>query len=295
MALVSAPWAAAAARRLGARDRDAAVSRAARDPLSNLFLLELAAGLGRPASPGEAPSELAGLFRGRELAALVAVRPCIVLERDLAPEALQALLPFLLEVEAGLVKSAVEPVDALWRELVADGRRGLVDRRETAYRLERRDLVPAGPAAGARVRPAAGSDLEPLVQAARASLREEGRPDSFEGDPEGFRRWVRGRVTRASVVETEHGIAWVGYADVRRAEGWLLQGVYSFPAERRRGHARAGVAALCREAFAAGADHVQLAVVQGNTAAERLYQGLGFRPFDVLRTILFEPRGERGA
>jgi RimJ/RimL family protein N-acetyltransferase len=271
------------------------VSRAARDPLANLFLLDLAAGLGRPPSPGDVPPELAGLFRGRELLAVVALRPCIVLERDLAPEALQALLPFLLEVEGGLVKSALAEVDALWRALVADGRRAVVDRRETAYRLERRHLVAADAAPGARVRPATAADLEPLVQAARASLREEGRPDPFDGDPEGFRRWVRGRVTRASVVETADGIAWVGYADVRRTEGWLLQGVYTFPAARRHGHARAGVAALCHEAFAAGADHVQLAVVEGNTAAERLYQGLGFRPFDVLRTILFEPGGGRGA
>jgi RimJ/RimL family protein N-acetyltransferase len=32
---------------------------------------------------------------------------------------------------------------------------------------------------------------------------------------------------------------------------------------------------------------VQLAVVEGNAAAERLYEGLGFRPFARLRTILF--------
>ena len=40
-------------------------------------------------------------------------------------------------------------------------------------------------------------------------------------------------------------------------------------------------------ALAAGAAHVQLAVVNGNTPAERLYQGLGFEPFDTVRTILF--------
>ena len=61
---------------------------------------------------------------------------------------------------------------------------------------------------------------------------------------------------------------------------------------RRRGYARAGVAALCRAAFDAGADHVQLAVVAGNRGAEALYRGLGFQPFAGLRTVLFEaPRG----
>jgi ribosomal protein S18 acetylase RimI-like enzyme len=137
------------------------------------------------------------------------------------------------------------------------------------------------------VRAAHPGDLEALVHAARASLREEHRPDPFEGDPAGFRRWVAGRLPRATVVEEGGAPRFVGYADVQRAEGWLLQGVYTWPEARRRGLAAAGVADLCRRARAAGAAHVQLAVVEGNAAAERLYDGLGFRPFARLRTILF--------
>jgi ribosomal protein S18 acetylase RimI-like enzyme len=74
---------------------------------------------------------------------------------------------------------------------------------------------------------------------------------------------------------------------VRRPEGWLVQGVYTWPEHRRRGHARAGMAGLLSEAFACGADHVQLAVVEGNEPALELYRGLGFEPFCDLRTILF--------
>jgi predicted GNAT family acetyltransferase len=47
------------------------------------------------------------------------------------------------------------------------------------------------------------------------------------------------------------------------------------------------VASLCRSAFAEGAEHVQLSVVQGNTAARDLYARLGFRSHATLRTILF--------
>ena len=54
-----------------------------------------------------------------------------------------------------------------------------------------------------------------------------------------------------------------------------------------RGLAAAGVSALCHNAFAAAADHVQLSVVEGNTAAEGLYERLGFRRFARIRTILF--------
>jgi ribosomal protein S18 acetylase RimI-like enzyme len=47
------------------------------------------------------------------------------------------------------------------------------------------------------------------------------------------------------------------------------------------------MAALLREAFDAGASHVQLAVVAGNDRASGLYRKLGFEPFAELRTILF--------
>ena len=171
----------------------------------------------------------------------------------------------------------------------------LVDRAETAYELRREPTTNTSPEplsgaevrTGVEVRTACESDLDELVAAARASLREEGRPDPFDGDPPGFRRWVRGRLSRARVVVAEGRIRFVGYADVRRPEGWLVQGVYTFPEARRRGFAAAGMSALIQEAFDAGADHVQLAVVSGNLAAVRLYEQLGFEPFARLRTVLF--------
>ena len=67
----------------------------------------------------------------------------------------------------------------------------------------------------------------------------------------------------------------------------MLQGVYTWPEFRRSGFAAAGVSELSRRAFARGASHVQLAVVEGNTAAESLYEGLGFESFVKLRTVLF--------
>jgi RimJ/RimL family protein N-acetyltransferase len=165
-------------------------------------------------------------------------------------------------------------------------RRALVDRREgrscwSAPRCARRRRR-----AASRFAPRAR--LEPLVEAARASLREEGRPDPFIGDPRGFRRWVSARLPRALIAECAGEVVWVGYADVRIEEGWLLQGIYPWPAWRLRGLAAAGVTALCQIAFAEGAEHVQLSVVDGNDAARALYEGIGFKPFARLRTILFD-------
>ena len=108
-----------------------------------------------------------------------------------------------------------------------------------------------------------------------------------EVDPDGFRHWVRSRLPRARVLEVGGEVAFVGYADVRRAEGWLVQGVYTVPHRRGQGFAAAGMSALVDEAFEEGADHVQLTVIDENEPALRLYKNLGFQPYTRVRTILF--------
>jgi len=274
-------------RRLGSENRTAAVSFLARDPVANLFLLDLATRLGAPPSPGEARTEMIGAWCGSELVAVVSLRPTVAISA--APvEVLDAFLPHLEPLGVGLVKSSTEAVDALWRQLGRSRKRHvLLDRLETAYAVCADEARLADVRSHERARPAALDDLEPLIVAARESLREEDRPDPFSGDVRSFKRWVRGRVARARVIESGGAIACVGYADVRLQEGWLLQGVYTWPEVRRRGFASTGVSDLCREAFAAGAEHVQLAVVDGNEAARRLYERLGFKPVGKLRTILF--------
>jgi predicted GNAT family acetyltransferase len=186
------------------------------------------------------------------------------------------------------VKSSEAAVDELWRTLGRQrGRHVLVDRLETAYAVCESDARLVDTRPHEITRAAVPEDLEALVVAARESLREEKRPDPFDGDIRGFKRWVRGRVDRARVVESGGKVQCVGYADVRLREGWLLQGVYCWPEVRRRAFATAGVSDLCRQAFAAGADHVQLSVVDGNEAGRRLYERLGFKVIGKLRTILF--------
>jgi RimJ/RimL family protein N-acetyltransferase len=268
-------------------DRGAVMERLARSPERNLFLLDLAGRLGLPPPAGELRSEVAAVFLGGEAIGVAALRPSVVLDADATREAIDALLPYLDALGVGLMKSARPGVDYAWAALQRRvGRRALLDRVETAFAL-RAAGARLRAACGARARPALVSDLEALVVAARESLREEERPDPFAGDLRSFRRWVRGRVSRARVVECEGRVVFVAYADVQRPEGWLIQGVYTWPEFRRRGLAAVGVSELCREAFAAGASHVQLAVVEGNVAGRSLYDGLGFEPFGELRTILF--------
>jgi ribosomal protein S18 acetylase RimI-like enzyme len=274
-------------RPLRVRDRDVALRYLDCAPRLNLPLIDLVLRLGAPSKRGQGRSELLAAFRGRELVGVAALQPSMTLDAAVGCEALEAFFPYLASVGSGLVKSSEELVGPLWEWLRSQGRCSLLDRIETGYALEARHarLVDAG--RGIRIRKARDRDLDLLIDAARASLREESRPDPFDGDPVGFRRWVRGRVPRATVAEAERAVRFVGYADVQCERGWLLQGIYTWPRYRRRGLAAAGVSVLCGRAFAAAADHVQLSVVEGNTAAEGLYERLGFRPFARLRTILF--------
>jgi ribosomal protein S18 acetylase RimI-like enzyme len=268
--------------------RDDALAYLASDAQSNLFLMDLVARFGGSPAPGEARTEIAVATRAGEIVGIAALHPSIVFDAAIGAEALEVLIPFVETLNVGLVKSSVASVDVLWTRLSRGSeRRALVDRTETAYTLDGAGAQLIDPDPSWVSRPAEKRDLEPLVYAARESLREEDRPDPFAGDVRSFRRWVCGRVARARVVECEGRIVFVGYADVQRSDGWLLQGIYTWPEMRRRGFGSAGTSDLCREAFSNGAAHVQLAVVEGNEPARALYEGLGFKPFSQLRTILF--------
>jgi predicted GNAT family acetyltransferase len=277
-----------ASRILGPADCDAALAYLRRDTVANLFLLDLVSRLGSPAEPGESRTEIVGAWRDGELAGIAGLRPSVVLDAAADADAIRTFLPYLESLSVGLVKSHASVVDPLWQGLSdRRERRAIVDRAEIAYQLRAEDAQLIESRGSEKFRAAERADLSDLVHAARESLREESRPDPFSGDVRGFSRWVRGRIPRARVVEFDARVTMVGYADVQKPEGWLLQGIYTWPESRRRGFGAFGVSELCREAFAAGTDHVQLAVVEGNQGAARLYEGLGFKPFAKLRTILF--------
>jgi len=228
------------------------------------------------------------VWRGGEIAGLAALRPSVVFDAAAGIEILEVIFPYLEDLSVGLVKSSVPAVDEVWKYLGSRrSRRAIVDRLETTYVLREADTQFVEERPDAHFRVAGYSDLSELVIAARESLREESRPDPFCGDITNFQRWVRGRIPRARLVVSGGRITMVAYADVQRPEGWLLQGIYTWPNLRRRGFGAFGVSELCREAFRAGASHVQLAVIEGNAAAHGLYERLGFKAAGKLRTILF--------
>jgi len=275
------------ARLLTERNRPLAAALLRGDARRNLLLLDLVERLGEANAAFELPPQIFLAELGRQAVGVASLRPSVALASRMSDDVLRCLMPYIGALESGLVKGEHDGVSALWSRLRAHGRRALIDRVEYAHLLEPGSFRPAGMPEGTQLRPAATRDLDALVVAARASLREEGRPDPFDADPPGFRRWVRGRLQRARVAERDGKIVFVAYADVRRTDGWLVQGVYTWPEARRQGIAAAGMTGVVDEAFAAGAEHVQLAVIEGNDPALGLYERLGFVTFERLRTLLF--------
>jgi len=162
-------------RPLRVRDRGAALRHLDRASRLNLSLIDLVLRLGTSSRRGEGRAELLAAYRGRELVGVAALHPSMTLDATVGREVLEAFFPYLASVGSGLVKSGEEVVDPLWEWLRSQGRRALLDRIETGYALEARyaRLVDAG--RGGRVREARDEDLDLLVDAARASLREGSR------------------------------------------------------------------------------------------------------------------------
>jgi len=249
---------------------------------NDLVLLNLCEQLPRK---GQARPELLALWRGDQLCGVLSRSPFIAADHRIELDAVPLLASYFESLRPAILKGAEENVDPLWELLGSMGYRAELDRYEYNFVLHApRENTLASPAL---LRGATSRDLEVLVEVSRASLIEEGRPDAYPLDPDRFRAWVASRLDGARLLELDGEIVFILWIDVMRPEGWLIQGVYTWPGCRRRGFARVGLSAVCQEAFEAGADHVQLSVVEGNAAALALYERLGFCRADRLRTVLF--------
>ena len=129
-----------AARPVGLADREAALRFLSRDAIANLFLLDLAANLGKSPRPGEPQTEIVAAWRKAEIVGVVGLHPTVILDANVGREAVEVFIPYLERIRVGLVKSPVPTVDLLWKRLVARrARRVIIDRIETAYALHPRD------------------------------------------------------------------------------------------------------------------------------------------------------------
>lgn len=160
-----------------------------------------------------------------------------------------------------------------------------IRQRYRAMSLDPGSYRPSGSDCGLELRRAALDDLDGLYPLACAYEREEVLSALHRIDPAVAKATqLRALKEQRVYLAVERGRI-VGRAQTN-ARGWerdQIGGVFVIPERRGRGIGRAVVQALLAEIFAAGRG-AALFVKEGNRAARRLYDGLGFRdegPFRV--------------
>jgi ribosomal protein S18 acetylase RimI-like enzyme len=135
-------------------------------------------------------------------------------------------------------------------------------------------------------------DAAALLAARLVQMHHEADPGRFFLPPDverGYRSWFRQEHERreAAIVVAVRGSAVVGYAyGTLEGRDWNLlldrhgaiHDVYVAESERLRGTGRRLMEEITRELEALGAPRVVLSTMVSNTAAQRLFASVGFRP-----------------
>ena len=151
-----------------------------------------------------------------------------------------------------------------------------VERKATVMVLRRSDLRAVPPARGVALLDAAcaPSVLQAFLAGAAEAFEEEAAILA-EGELERFARGLASRTIAATQTLVDRTPV-AGASLIRADKVGELAGVWSVPAHRRRGHARASCYLLLDRFFADGGELAWLSAGDAGSAA--LYGGLGFRP-----------------
>ena len=131
-------------------------------------------------------------------------------------------------------------------------------------------------------------DLELLLPACAAAHAEELGTDPLRRDPTGFRWRTRAQIEegRYWIWEEKGTILFKAEASAWTPSAVQLQQVWVDPAARNRGHAKRGLRDLCRSLLER-VPRVCLFVRPENTAAIRVYDGIGMRRTISYRSLVF--------
>jgi hypothetical protein len=208
----------------------------AKDAAHNLYLLGLVEEFGVVCGPGRAPFTFHGRFADGALTAALFVGGGGAL---VVPSASPAA--FLSDIARALVGQVTlqgaqgeKPlVDALCREL------GVRPRGSRVQKLLFVSADDLGPFTNPLLRLATEADVAQLVPMAAAFVQETSGRDALAEDPAGFPARVRQRVRAGRTYVLEGGGRLVFKLDVgsRSQFGAELEGLYTLPEERRKGHA----------------------------------------------------------
>lgn len=232
---------------LGPRDVPALRAMLARDAAHNMYLLGLLEEFGVVSRPPGLAFTFWGRFgANRELTAAVFVggEGGLVVPSASDTEHLASIGEHLagkVKLRAALGDKA--GVDALVRRLGVGMPR--VSRGQRLFSVSADDL---GPFTNPTLRPAAESELPALVPMAAAAVRETLEMDPLREDPEGFEARVlqRIRAKRTYVLEVAGRLVFKIDIGSRSQYGAELEGLYTVPDERHKGHATLSLGQISR-------------------------------------------------
>ncbi len=218
----------------------------AREPSHNLYLLGLLEEFGIVPASGRASFTFWGRFLGSELTAAVFVGGTggMVVPSSNLPNAIADIAKVLHgKVKLGAALGEKGCIDVLLNQLVT--MRPTLSRAQRLFAVSADDL---GPFTNPLLRLALEPDVEQLIPMAAQSVQEMMQRDPLEEDPEGFPLRVRQRVRSKRTYVLEENGRLVFKIDVgsRSQFGAELEGLFTVPDERRRGHATLSLGQISR-------------------------------------------------
>jgi hypothetical protein len=273
---------------LGVQHTDALRALLAKDPTHNLYLLGLFDEFGIVPHTGRARFAFHGRFDGKTLTAALFVGGDGGLVVPSASDAafiteIGESLGSTVRLQASLGEKPA--VDALVR-LLGNNAKPRLSRIQRLFAVSADDL---GPFTNPTLRLAKEEDVPRLMPLALGAVRELLERDPLSEDPEGYEARVMHRVRgRRTYVLEENGTL-VFKVDIgsRSQHGAELEGLYTLPNERHKGHATLCLGQISRHLLSS-LPKLVLRVDEKDESLARIARKVGFLAGRVQRLVLLE-------
>jgi hypothetical protein len=272
---------------LGSQDTDALRGLLAKDPIHNLYLLGLFEEFGVVPRPGRTRFGFYGRFDGKVLTAAVFVGGEGGLVVPSASDA--ASIGVIADALASTVKLRATvgekpAVDALVRAL-SPGRPRL-SRTQRLFAVSADDL---GPFTNPTLRLAREEDVPRLLPLAQGAVRELMERDPLSEDRAGYEARVAQRVRgrRTYVLEERGELVFKVDVGCRSQHGAELEGLYTLPSERRKGHATLCLGQISRHLLSS-LPRLTLRVDEKDESLARMARKVGYLAGRTQRLVLVD-------
>jgi hypothetical protein len=272
---------------LGSQHTDALRGLLSKDPIHNLYLLGLFEEFGVVPRPGRTRFGFYGRFDGKALTAAVFVGGDGGLVVPSASDA--ASIGVIADALASTVKLRATvgekpAVDALVRSLCTG--RPRLSRTQKLFSVSADDL---GPFTNPTLRLAREEDVPRLLPLAQGAVRELMERDPLSEDRAGYEARVAQRVRgrRTYVLEERGELVFKVDVGCRSQHGAELEGLYTVPAERRKGHATLCLGQISRHLLSS-LPRLTLRVEEKDESLARMARKVGYLAGRTQRLVLVD-------